>query len=76
MTTTDGRQAREPRRIGKAVITDEVGENFSWASIDLGNLEQSVLAGDMVRAVYSDTLAAGLGFGRCSNIMKVEIRPR
>ncbi len=76
MTTVDGRQGREERRIGQATITDEIGDEFSWVSVDLGDVEQTILAGDTVRAVYSDTLAAGLGFGSCSKMLTVHSGPR
>ena len=76
MTTNDGKQEREERRIGEAVVTDELGENFSWVSVNPGNLEQSLLAGDMVRAVYTDPLTADLGFGGCSKILSVEFDDR
>ncbi len=71
MTTVDGRQARDERRIGDALVTDEIGDDYSWITVDVGTLEQPILAGDLVRAVYSDTLTGGLGFGRCRDILAV-----
>jgi hypothetical protein len=76
MTTKDGSQGREERQIGHATVTDEIGEDHSWVMIDINSLEQSVLAGDMIRAVYSDTLAAGFGLGQCSDMLKIEIDHR
>ena len=74
---TSRTQKKEPtHRIGQATITDEIGEDFSWVAVNLNDLDRSVLAGDMVRAVYADALAAGLGFGKCDSMLSVEIEPR
>jgi hypothetical protein len=75
MTTAEGHQDREERRIGHAVISDQIGPDHSWVLIDVGNLEQKVLAGDMVRAVYQDSFTAGLGIGKCSDMLETSIRP-
>ena len=75
MTTADGQQDREERRIGQAVISDQIGPNQSWVLIDVANVEQKVLAGDTIRAVYSDTFTAGLGIGKCSDMLETTIRP-
>lgn len=72
MTTEEGHQDREERRIGHAVVTDQIREDSSWVSVDPGDLEQGVLAGDMVRAVYSDTFTEDLGFDGCNRILKIE----
>ena len=74
MTTADGQQDREEHEIGTAVISDQIGPDHSWVLIDVGNLEQKVLAGDTVRAVYSDTFTAGLGLGKCSHILQQQLR--
>lgn len=76
MTTANGQKARESRRIGKAVISDQIGEDFSWVLIDVGSVEQQVLAGDMVRAVYEGKLTTDLGFGGCSSMLTAEKPPR
>ena len=68
MTTADGRQGREELRIGDAIVTDEIGDDYSWILVDMGKLAQPILAGDLVRAVYSESLAGDLGFGRCKRI--------
>ncbi len=74
MTTADGQQEREERRIGKATISDQIGPDHSWVLIDVGDMDQKVLAGDAVRAVYAETFTAELGLGKCSNMLKVDIR--
>jgi hypothetical protein len=71
MTTAEGRQDREEHHIGQAVVTDEIAEDSSWVSVDPGDLEQPLLAGDTVRAVYSDSFTEGLGLGACSRILTV-----
>ncbi len=76
MTTRDGRQDRAEHRIGKALITDQVGPNYSWVAVNLGDLEQPILAGDLVRAVYEDSFAAGLGLGKCDDMLQVKREPR
>lgn len=76
MTTADGAQDREERRIGTAVVTDQIGEDHSWVAVDPGDVEQTLLAGDLVRAVYSDSFTEGLGFDGCNRILKVDRGPR
>jgi hypothetical protein len=75
MTTAAGQQARAERRIGQAVITDQIGKDFSWVSVSADDKE-TILAGDLVRAIYPEKFTTGLGLGSCSNMLKVEIAPR
>ena len=75
MTTADGRQDREEHRIGQAVVTDEIAEDFSWVFVD-GDPEQPLLAGDTVRAIYSDSFAEDLGLDGCRRILTVSRGPR
>ncbi len=74
MTTADGQQDREERQIGTAIISDQIGPDHSWVLIDVGNVEQKVLAGDTVRAVYADSFTADLGIGGCSSMLETQIR--
>jgi hypothetical protein len=72
MTTSDGRKTRDERKIGKAVITDEIGDDYSWISVKPRDPDQPVLAGDLVRGVYADSLVSGLGLGKCRRILTIE----
>jgi len=76
MTTKDGQKARAEHKIGEAEITDEIGKGFSWVSVNPGELEQPLLAGDMVRAVYHDDLVSGLGLGKCEDILTADVQVR
>jgi hypothetical protein len=75
MTTNEGRQERAERRIGRAVITDEIGPHHSWILVEPGDFEQPPLAGDMVRAVFKVPLTDNLGFGSCNDHLKIESAP-
>ena len=76
MTTRDGRQDREEHRIGKALITDQIGNDYSWVAVNPNDLEQQILAGDLVRAVYEESLATDLGLGKCDDMLQVKREPR
>ena len=69
MTTDAGHDVRQERKIAEGVVTDQNGEDYSWISLKPRSLEQPLLAGDLVRGVYDDTLAAGLGLGKCKRIL-------
>ena len=75
-TTADGQKGSEERKIGEAVITDQIGKGYSWITVNPSNLEQSQLAGDMMRAVHTDDLVTGLGLGACSDVLSVDVDPR
>jgi hypothetical protein len=73
MTTDDGNEARRPLKIAEAVVTDQMGDDYSWISIKPRSMQQPLLAGDLVRGVYEDTLAAGFGLGKCKRILTVTV---
>ena len=75
VTSPEGDRTRRDKAIGYAVVSDQIGKDFSW--ILIGDVEEEVLAGHMVRAVYEDSFqAADLGFGGCSSMYEETRAPR
>jgi hypothetical protein len=72
MTAADGRRLRDERRIGGGRISDEIGDGYSWITLDAGSLEQPILAGDLVRVVYENSLTTRFELRRCKEILTVE----
>lgn len=72
MTARDGRRLRDERRIGGGRISSEIGDDHSWITVDVGSLEQPVLAGDLVRVVYDSSLTKRFELRRCGEILTVQ----
>jgi hypothetical protein len=72
MTAEDGRRLRDERRIGGGRISDEIGDGYSWITLDGGDLEQPILSGDLVRVVYENSLTTRFELRRCKEILTVE----
>ncbi len=71
MTAGDGNELRDEHKIGSAVVSDQIRRDYSWIILDPAKLEQPILAGDLVRAVYRESRRESLGFGRCGDIFSV-----
>lgn len=75
MTTRDDERIRDERLMGHAVVTEQIGKSHSWILVDQADLSQSILAGDLVRAVYSDSQWSALGTGLCKRALVVHGAP-
>jgi hypothetical protein len=70
-TAADGSRARDERMIAEGEVTDGVGPDHSWISVDPSKASQPLLDGDAVRPVYRETFTKGLNpFGGCKQILE------
>jgi len=72
MTARDGRRLRDARRIGGGRISDEIGDDYSWITVDVDALEQPILSGDLVRGVYENSIATRFELRRCGEILTLQ----
>jgi hypothetical protein len=72
MTTRDNEKIRTEKQIGEAIVSEQIGDRFSWIVVNLKDLKEPILDGDLVRAVYDDPRSSALGGGICKKALRIQ----